>query len=64
MKISKRQLRRIIKEINWFGLADQVDALNDDQKEVLGELTETLNDALEMGIPPETIRETIKARMG
>ena len=64
MKISKRQLRRIIKEINWFGLADQVDSLNDNQKEALDKLTENLNDALEMGIPPETIRETIKSRLG
>ena len=72
MKITKRQLRRIIKEektkllheIDWFGLGSKVDALDDEQRDVLDTLKAVLDDALHVGIPPDTIRETIKARIG
>jgi hypothetical protein len=72
MKITKKQLRRIIKEektkllreIDWFGLGSKVDALDDKQRGALDTLKAVLDDALRVGIPPDTIRETIKARIG
>ncbi len=74
MKITKKQLRQIIREekiralhespIDWFGLSDKVDALDHDQKAALDNLKESLEIALGKGVPPDTIRETIKSRLG
>ena len=72
MKITKRQLRRLIREerqkliqeVDWFKLHDETEELKDYQKEALKNLELEVEHCLSVGLTPEIIRNTVLARTG
>ena len=72
MKITKRQLKRIIKEerqklvqeVDWFKLHDETEELDKDQKKAIEDLKIEVEHCLRMGIAPGTIRNTVLSRTG